>query len=151
MKTDAAFTSVEADQIQSRLLLGCVEETVKNTDTIDMTIGNFTLTNAHIKNKIININKGHATNLLKFPTASGSNGLVQSLINPTVGDTFFIYICHLKTDGLNTDINVSTYDSSVTMIPSSATFKISSNTNRIIMCRITSISTNQETYEILLF
>lgn len=151
MKTDAAFTSVEADQLQSRLLSGCVEETIKNTDTIDMTTGNFTLTNTHIKNKIININKGHATNLLKFPTASGSNGLVQSLINPAVGDTFHIYISHLKTDGLNTDINVSTYDSSVTMIPSAATFKILSNTNRIIMCRVTSVSTNQETYEILLF
>lgn len=151
MKTDAAFTSVEADQIQSRLLLGCVEETIKNSDTIDMTVGNFTLTNTHIKNKIINVNKGHSTNLLKFPTASGSNGLVQALINPNVGDTFQIYISHLKTDGLNTDINVSTHDSSVTMIPSSDTFKISSNTNRIILCRVTSISTNEETYEIILF
>lgn len=149
MKTDAAFTSVESDQIITRVLIGSTFETKKNSSAINLT-NNYLLTNTQVKDGIIIINNSHSTNLLQLPSAKGLNGLVKSFENPRIGDSFTFFLVNKDENNLNLKVTSYDQDNSVIMYPDSADFIVPSKTNKMVLCRITSIDDSNESYEVFL-
>lgn len=150
MPPDAKFTSVEAQQVVARVLTESVFETAANT-SIDLSSGNFILTPAHLKSKLIEVDVAHVTNNITFPSARTSSGLVQSLFyvdETRVGDSFFVCIANKTSNAI--DLRVAGADESVSFYPSVSTFKINANTNRLCMIRVTDITVNSENYSIYL-